>query len=474
MCADFTLPQLDERVLSTLNVDGTRRWMEPRDARGRFWRARLVVAVALIAVFTAIPWLRIGGKPPILLDVMTRQFTFLGTTFRPTETLLLAVLMLAIFVAVFLATAVFGRVWCGWGCPQTVYLEFVYRPIERLFLGAAYGRKGASVPAWRRLAMYAAYLVISAHLANTFLAYFVGTDRLGAWTLGSPANHPVAFTVFAVTVGLMMFDFVFFREQLCTLACPYGRFQSVLLDRDSLVIAYDRTRGEPRAKAAERRTMEAAGQEAGDCIECTMCQQVCPTGIDIRNGLQLECIHCAQCVDACDDVMRKVGRPVGLIRYSTQNRIERTGRRGFRYRLVIYPLLLGVMVTAFVVLLVRREPVLVEQVRVLGANFAVAADGAIETPIEVLVENRTDVERTVRVTGAGDVEVAGGHAEVRVPASDAATLAFTVRAPAATFGRGARPGAVTVDDGVRAPHPVELTIAGPFRALPGSVSGAKP
>lgn len=474
MCADFTLPQLDERVLSTLNVDGTRRWMEPRDARGRFWRARLVVAVALIAVFTAIPWLRIGGKPPILLDVMTRQFTFLGTTFRPTETLLLAVLMLAIFVAVFLATAVFGRVWCGWGCPQTVYLEFVYRPIERLFLGAAYGRKGASVPAWRRLAMYAAYLVISAHLANTFLAYFVGTDRLAAWTLGSPANHPVAFTVFAVTVGLMMFDFVFFREQLCTLACPYGRFQSVLLDRDSLVIAYDRTRGEPRAKAAERRTMEAAGQEAGDCIECTMCQQVCPTGIDIRNGLQLECIHCAQCVDACDEVMRKVGRPIGLIRYSTQNRIERTGRRGFRYRLVIYPLLLGVMVTAFVVLLVRREPVLVEQVRVLGANFAVAADGAIETPIEVLVENRTDVERTVRVTGAGDVEVAGGHAEVRVPASDAATLAFTVRAPAATFGRGARPGAVTVDDGVRAPHPVELTIAGPFRALPGSVSGAKP
>lgn len=474
MCADFTLPQLDERVLSTLNVDGTRRWMEPRDARGRFWRARLVVAVALIAVFTAIPWLRIGGKPPILLDVMTRQFTFLGTTFRPTETLLLAVLMLAIFVAVFLATAVFGRVWCGWGCPQTVYLEFVYRPIERLFLGAAYGRKGASVPAWRRLAMYAAYLVISAHLANTFLAYFVGTDRLAAWTLGSPANHPVAFTVFAVTVGLMMFDFVFFREQLCTLVCPYGRFQSVLLDRDSLVIAYDRTRGEPRAKAAERRTMEAAGQEAGDCIECTMCQQVCPTGIDIRNGLQLECIHCAQCVDACDDVMRKVGRPVGLIRYSTQNRIERTGRRGFRYRLVIYPLLLGVMVTAFVVLLVRREPVLVEQVRVLGANFAVAADGSIETPIEVLVENRTDVERTVRVTGAGDVEVAGGHAEVRVPASDAATLAFTVRAPAATFGRGSRPGAVTVDDGVRAPHPVELTIAGPFRALPGSVSGAKP
>ena len=474
MCADFTLPQLDERVLSTLNVDGTRRWMEPRDARGRFWRARLVVAVALIAVFTAIPWIRIGGKPPILLDVMTRQFTFFGTTFRPTETLLLAVLMLAIFVAVFLATAVLGRVWCGWGCPQTVYLEFVYRPIERLFLGAAYGRKGVAVPAWRRLAMYAAYLAISAHLANTFLAYFVGTDRLTAWTMGSPAVHPVAFTVFAVTVGLMMFDFVFFREQLCTLVCPYGRFQSVLLDRDSLVIAYDRARGEPRAKAAERRVMEASGRAAGDCIECTMCQQVCPTGIDIRNGLQLECIHCAQCVDACDEVMRKVGRPAGLIRYSTQNRIEHAGRRGFRYRLAVYPLLLAVLVAALIALLVHRQPVLVEQVRTLGSNFAVAADGAIETPIEMLVENRSDAERTVRVSGAGDVEVVGGHAEVRVPAAEAATLAFTVRAPAATFGRGSRPGTVTVDDGVRAPHPVELTIAGPFRALPGITMGATP
>jgi cytochrome c oxidase accessory protein FixG len=448
--------------------------MEPRDARGRFWRARLVVAVSLIVVFTALPWIRIGGKPPILLDVMTRQFTFFGTTFRPTETLLLAVLMLAIFVTVFLATALFGRVWCGWGCPQTVYLEFVYRPIERLFLGAAYGKKGASVPAWRRLAMYAAYLVISAHLANTFLAYFVGTDRLTEWTLGSPWRHPVAFTVFAVTVGLMMFDFVFFREQLCTLVCPYGRFQSVLLDRDSLVIAYDRTRGEPRAKAAERRAIESSGGHAGDCIECTMCQQVCPTGIDIRNGLQLECIHCAQCVDACDEVMRKVGRPIGLIRYSTQNRIEQTGRRDFRYRLVVYPLLLGVLVAAFVVLLARRQPVLVEQVRVLGSNFTVVADGAIETPIEVLVENRTDVERKVKVSGAGDVEVVGGVAEVRVAPSDAATLAFTVRAPGASFGRGSRSGAVTVDDGVAPPRSVELTIAGPFRVLPGSASGATP
>lgn len=471
MAGDFTLPQLDERVLSTLNADGTRRWMEPRDARGRHWKARLLVAVALIAVFTALPWMRIAGKPPILLDVMTRQFTFFGTTFRPTETLLLALLMLAVFVTVFLLTALFGRVWCGWACPQTVYLEFVYRPIERLFLGSAYGRKGAKVAAWRRLAMYVAYLLLSAHLANTFLAYFVGTDRLTEWTFGSPSAHPAAFGVFAVTVGLMMFDFVFFREQLCTLVCPYGRFQSVLLDRDSLIIAYDRLRGEPRARAAERRALEAEGKPAGDCVECSMCQQVCPTGIDIRNGLQLECIHCAQCVDACDEVMRKVGKPIGLIRYSTQNRIERTGGRGFRYRLVVYPVLLAALVAGFVVLLARREAVLVEQVRSVGSNFTALDGGMIESPIELLVENRTDAPRTVVVRGDGDLGVVGDRASVEVPPAEAARLALRVLAPASTFGRGSRHGNLRLDDGSGAPRTVEVTVAGPFRLPPGSGGG---
>jgi cytochrome c oxidase accessory protein FixG len=471
MAGDFTLQQLDERVLSTLNADGSRRWMEPRDARGRFWKARLLVAIALIAVFTALPWIRIAGKPPILLDVMTRQFTFFGTTFRPTETLLLALLMLAVFVAIFLLTALFGRVWCGWACPQTVYLEFVYRPLERLFLGSAYGRKGAKVAVWRRLAMYVAYLLLSAHLANTFLAYFVGTDRLTEWTFGSPAAHPAAFAVFAVTVGLMMFDFVFFREQLCTLVCPYGRFQSVLLDRDSLIIAYDRLRGEPRARAAERRALEAEGKPAGDCIECTMCQQVCPTGIDIRNGLQLECIHCAQCVDACDEVMRKVGKPIGLIRYSTQNSIERTGARGFRFRLVVYPVLLAALIGAFVVLLSHREQVLVEQVRSVGSNFTAVDGGMIESPVELLVENRTDVPRTVVIRSDADLEVVGPSASVEVPPAEAATLSLRVRAPAETFGRGSRHGTLRVDDGSGAARVVEVTVAGPFRLPPGTGTG---
>ena len=472
MSKTFTLPQLEERVLSTLNADGTRRWMQPRGSYGRFWKARLAVAVALIATFTALPWLRIGGKPPLLLDVMLRQFTFFGTTFRPTETLFLALLLLTVFIAIFLATALLGRVWCGWACPQTVYLEFVYRPLEKLFLGAAYGRNGAKVAVWRRILLYGTYLLLSAHLSNTFLAYFVGTDRLVAWTMGSPARHPVAFGVFAVTTGLMLFDFVFFREQLCTLVCPYGRMQSVLLDRDSLIVAYDRRRGEPRGRAAARKALEAEGKAAGDCVECTMCTQVCPTGIDIRDGLQLECVQCAQCIDACDDIMSKLGKPGGLIRYSTQNRIEHAVKGGFRYRLVIYPVLLVGLATLLAVLLARRAPVLVEQERIVGANFTAAADGSIETPIRLLVENRTDAARTFTLRGVADVAVAGAPDPVIVQPASAATWRFSVRAPAATFGRGSRHGRVEVVDDLGVAYPVELSIAGPFNAT-GPTGGTR-
>ena len=318
-CGDsLGLPLLDapDHVLSTLEKHGSRRWLSPRLAVGQWWNLRRWVAYALIAFFVALPYFRIAGKPPVLLDIVNRKFTFLGHTFLPTDTLLLVLLMLGVFVTVIMTTTVTGRVWCGWGCPQTVYMEFLFRPIDRLFNGTA-GKGGK--PKQQATGLLAVvrifvYAVLCSALAHTFLAYFVGTDALAKWLLRPPTEHPVAFSVMIGTTGLMMFDFLFFREQMCLIACPYGRFQSVMLDRDSLIVAYDRQRGEPRKKGKH-----VEGDGAGSCVDCNRCVDVCPTGIDIRNGLQMECINCTQCIDACDDVMERVGQPKGLIRYSSQN-----------------------------------------------------------------------------------------------------------------------------------------------------------
>src|SRR5690606_33755634 len=212
-------------VLSTMTADGSRRWLRPRPSSGKFAARRRILAYALIALYTALPFVRVGGQPAMLFDVSARRFTVFGFTFLPTDTVLLALTLVTIFVAIFLVTALWGRVWCGWACPQTVYMEFIFRPIERLFEGTR-GRGGnPRVPpsTARKLGKYAVYFVICFVLANTFLAYFVGVETLGQWMVQSPFEHPVPFLIMAFVTGLMMFDFAYFREQMCTLACPYGR-----------------------------------------------------------------------------------------------------------------------------------------------------------------------------------------------------------------------------------------------------------
>lgn len=449
-----TLLNAPDRVLSTLEKDGSRRWMYPRLSTGWFWNLRRIVAYWLIAMFTILPFLKIGGKPLLLLDVVHRRFTILGFTFLPTDTLLLALLMLSVLLSIFFVTALLGRVWCGWACPQTVYMEYVYRPIERLFTGRfGKGGKPAEVPAWRRVLMYIAFFIVSLHLANTFLAYFVPANILHTWITSSPLRHPAGFTIVAFVTAMMLFDFCWFREQTCIIACPYGRLQSVLLDKWSLIISYDGKRGEPRGKmkkvascqlpvVSEDNALATGNSQLvtslGDCVDCSLCVQVCPTGIDIRDGLQVECIACAQCIDACDEVMTRIKKPKGLIRYSSQSAMAGEARRILRPRLFIYSGIVTVLIGVLAYLVVTKPLADVTVLRSPGQPFTVNADGTVANVLKVKITNRTDQQQAYSVSAPGrsDVQVLTGREPITIAPTESVTEPIRVVVPAKAFTMG--------------------------------------
>lgn len=471
-------------VLSTLEADGSRRWLRPRLSRGRFLSARRAVAWGLIALFNLLPWLRMQGEPVILLDVAHRRFVLLGKVFLPTDTFLLALLLIGVFVTIFLITALFGRIWCGWMCPQTVYMEFLYRPIERLFTG----RKGIGGPprkpvgVLRRAGMYGAFLLASFVLAHTFLSYFVGTDALYQWVGRSPLDHPVTFLVILAVTGLMMFDFAFFREQLCIIACPYGRFQSALLDSRSLVIRYDPVRGEPRgrkrqkpaARGADLRLPVLADEPVqGDCIDCRMCVHTCPTGIDIREGLQLECIACAQCIDACDQVMTQIGRPKGLIRYTSQAALAGEPGGFWRPRVIVYPLVLLAAVALFLVTLGGKSGAQVLLLRNVGRPYAILPDGPIENSLRLEITNRDRAPRTYElVLKTEGAELLLSETQMTLLPEERAAWPFRLRAPAERFvGSGRLDLTLELIDSQGQRQPVACRMLGPM-AVPANTSTA--
>jgi cytochrome c oxidase accessory protein FixG len=404
----------EEMVLSTLQRDGRRRWLKPKLSPGAWLRARRIVAWLLIVVFTVTPFIKFQGRPLFLFDIPAREFTLFGFTFLPTDTLLLAIFVVGALLSIFLFTALFGRVWCGWACPQTVYMEFLFRPIERLFEGTS-GRGGTprkAVPGWRIIARYAVTLLLCAFLANIFLAWFIGVKTLGEWMQQSPLEHPFPFLVMAFVTGAMMFDFCYFREQTCLIACPYGRFQSVLLDTSSLIVSYNSARGEPRGRAPGKSAVRPT--TGGDCIDCGNCVTTCPTGIDIRNGLQMECINCTQCIDACNRVMKRIGRPPDLIRYSSQSRDLGSKSGLLRARTMIYPLLLIGLAAAFFVVLAGKKSFDAFALRVPGNPYNVEADGRVRNTFVIKLVNRTREPMSIALSPhePADVEIQAMEKEI--------------------------------------------------------------
>ncbi|MBL9017902.1 MAG: cytochrome c oxidase accessory protein CcoG [Myxococcales bacterium] len=459
----MTPPVHQARVLSTLNADGTRRWLRPKLAHGRFLTGRRIVGFALIVLFVLLPRIRIGGRPALLIDLITREINVFGLVFRPSDGVVLMLFGLTVVLVVFLVTALFGRVWCGWGCPQTVYLELVFRPIERWLEGTP--SQAARLPRFhpRKLAKLAIYAAISFALSNVFLAYFVGTDRLEQWVFDSPLDHLGGFSVVVGVAALMMVDFAYFREQMCIVACPYGRLQSVLLDKQSLIVGYDEARGEPRTKA--KKSLPVLEEPRGDCVDCSACVSVCPTGIDIRQGLQMECIGCAQCIDACDAVMDKLERRRGLIGYTSQDRLA--GKRGrlLRARTVIYPALLALVVGLFVLSIGTKSAAEVFVQRATGPSFVMLPDGRVASQVLLKIENETDELKNYTITLAEtpNATLRSPQPRWQVKARKASDVPLFVDSPPEAFVGGKRTAHLRIDDSEGFQKIVTVTLLGPER-----------
>jgi cytochrome c oxidase accessory protein FixG len=330
-----------------------------------------------------------------------------------------------------------------------VFLEFLFRPIEQLFEGGYTGsRRLDKERAWftpRRVAKYLTYGVLAAFVSHTLLAFFVGTDNLYRWVFNPPSQHPTAFFFVVLAGGLIWFNFTWFREQTCLIVCPYGRWQSALVDRQSLMVVYDHGRGEPRELGVKNRA-----PTSGDCIDCKACVQTCPMGIDIRNGWQMECVNCTQCIDSCDEVMTRIGKPRGLIRYASLDQVDGKPRRLLRVRTVFYPAVLAAMVTGLVITLALKAPADITILRGLAGPFSEQPDGRISNQIRVKVSNRTAVEQSYRIEVGGladeNAVIIAPENPLTIAAGETRTTSLFVLLPRRAFVNGERVARLSITD----------------------------
>ncbi len=387
--------------LANVTNEGKRIWLYPKIIKGKLYKYRTYLSWFYLAFFFAGPFIKINGNPLLLLDVLQRRFVILGQPFWPQDFHMLVFLMITLIVFIVLFTVIYGRVFCGWVCPQTIFMEMVFRKIENFIEGNANKQKKLDAMPWNREKIlkrggkYVAFYGVSFLIANTFLAYIIGWERLWA-KISGPFSEGLP-----TLAGLLVFTTVFYlvfaklRELVCIMICPYGRLQGVMLDPNSMVVAYDDVRGEPRGKIKRNEDQSAKG----DCVDCRLCVDVCPTGIDIRHGTQLECVNCTACIDACDSVMEKIKKPTGLIRIDSINNIR--NKTGFRItpRIIAYTTLMVILMGIFGVLLATRSDVEAHILRVPGQSFFREPNGVVSNMYQLEMVNKTfdDKEFELRV-----------------------------------------------------------------------------
>ena len=403
--------------LSTVTEEGKRVWIYPKKPSGRFHRYRIIVSIILLGILFIVPFIKVNGHPFMLLDLLDRKFILFGISFGPHDFHLFVLTIIGFIISIFLFTVVYGRLFCGWVCPQTIFMEMVFRKIEYFIEGDANKQRALKKAPWdaskiiKKVSKQVLFFITAFIIANALLAWVIGVDEL-AKLITQPISEVFGkFMAMMIFTGITYFMGAYFREQVCTIICPYGRLQGVMLDPDSIVIHYDNVRGEPRGKI--RKGVE---QNNGDCIDCHLCVDVCPTGIDIRNGTQLECINCTACIDACDEVMIKVKRPTGLIRYASKNEVESGVRKIFTPKAIGYTVVLFLIFGLISFLLTTRSDFELSIVRTAGLMAQEQPDNKLSNLYDVKIINKTfnSVPATLELQNIeGEVKMLQGDLSIK-------------------------------------------------------------
>lgn len=398
--------------VATIDKKGRRNFIFPKKPKGKLYRLRTIASLVYLAIFFTLPFIKVGGQPVFLFNVLGRKFILFGQIFWPQDFFIFAIGLLAFMVFIIVFTVVFGRIFCGWACPQTIFMEMVFRKIEFWLDGDAQKQRQLKAMPWsaykirKRVTKIAVFYAVSFVIANFFLSYLIGMDEVEKMiTEGVAANYGTFLTLIGFTT-VFFFVYYWFREQACIVVCPYGRLQGVLLDKKSMVVAYDFVRGEPRGKLKKATVI----QDQGDCIDCLACVRVCPTGIDIRNGTQLECVNCTACIDACDAIMDSINKPQGLIRIDSEENIEHEKKKRFNWRIGAYSAVLIFLIAFLTYLLISRNDVDATILRTQGQIFQEQPDGRISNMYTVKLANKTrrDIPMTLKLENIkGEIEIIG-------------------------------------------------------------------
>lgn len=400
--------------ISTVDETGKRIWISPKKPKGRFTNYRLLVSCILLIVLFGSPFIKIDGEPLLLLNILERKFVIFGQVFWPQDFFLAVVGMITSVVFIILFTVVFGRIFCGWICPQTIFMEFVFRKVEYWIEGDYMKQRKLNKQAWntekvlKKSSKQVIFIMISALIMHTFLTYIIGVEETWRMIESGPSKEPMGFIAMVVFTALFFGVFSQLREQVCTTICPYGRLQGVLLDRQSIVVAYDHERGEQRSKFRKEEDRSSVGK--GDCIDCGQCVAVCPTGIDIRNGTQLECVNCTACIDACDSIMDKISKPRGLVRYASEENIAEKKSFVFTGRMKAYSSVLILLMGVFVGLLLVRSDFETTILRTPGMMYQEREDGSFTNLYQIKMVNKTNSDQPVTfqlISPKGKLEMVG-------------------------------------------------------------------